>query len=448
MANYGIARCEKRGSDAIGGVEAENNRSADNQIDLPKSDIDWRKTKDNIFLVRSDNWYQAIKDKISEFGVKRVRKDSILMIDTIYTASAPFFAEHSQEEAIEYFRDCLSFHEDRFGKDNIINAVIHLDESGAPHMHVVHVPIVNREDHYVLSAKDQLGNRQKYYDFQNTFYDNVSSKWDLERGETKDPIERKIHKDTLDYKIETRQAMLDQLEAEIEDKVEHANRILEVSESIGNDIRVRTEALESLKIEASTIEHKIDVSSEKLSNMAKLEALIDRFKDFLADRIEIVKDRIENLLARLERREPVSILDLENTGYSVGRVYEDKTCGIIIDNRSGYSIQYDGHVMGVDDTDNNTVTVTFAAEYQDGKLIDYKSDPSDLDTLFCPDNRDFDTEIDSLEDMLDYAEEANRLIQDVQKDIETDSDTKDPLDMIYYDFFDPDPTDTESDPIE
>lgn len=427
MALYGIARCEKRGSTAVGGIEAENNRDADHPIDLPSSEIDWQKTKDNIHLVRSDDWTQAIKDKIADHGITRVRKDAIPMIDTIYTASAGFFQQRDPEETVDYFRDCLEFHKARFGQDNVINAVIHLDESGAPHMHVCHVPIVDRGDHYALSAKEQMGNRATYYEFQNAFYEQVSSRWELDRGETRDPAERKIHKDTLDYKIETRQAKLDQLEADIADKVDRANEILDVSESISRDIRENKETLEHLRRESNIIEHKIDASMDRLSSIGRLEALIDRFRDFVVDRIEALRGKIDDVISRLEARLPVKLSELQAENYDVDR---DDHVGTVYDTWTGETLTYQGYSMEVTEQDD-TVTVTGAVLFgKEGEVESRITDPDALDDIISYEHRDWEPALVQLADMLGSIEEAKALANDIMDDIEgqAETDLEDSLD--------------------
>lgn len=151
---YGIMRCEKRKSNAVGGLEAEANRQE--MINLPASDIDWDATGYNVFLVRSDDWKQSIKDELQKHNIEKYRKDAVVLIDSLYTASPDFFNQLSIDEAVDYFKDCLSFHEQQYG--HVINAVVHFDEAN-PHLHVASVPIFERDGKYVLSAKALMGNR-------------------------------------------------------------------------------------------------------------------------------------------------------------------------------------------------------------------------------------------------------------------------------------------------
>ena len=125
---YCIMRTEKRKRQDIGGLQRENNRTAteyNNQVQ-PGMDIL------NVDLLHSDNWMQDIQQEIDRAGA-RTRSNSVVALDTIYTASGDFFKGKSNEENDQFFRDCLEFHQRKFG--HVISAVIHYDETTA-HMHV------------------------------------------------------------------------------------------------------------------------------------------------------------------------------------------------------------------------------------------------------------------------------------------------------------------------
>ena len=186
MAEYGIMRVEKRRRSAVYGLQLEANRTvADHTAgrDFEQSDIRWTETHRNIFLVRTENWNNAIRKELKQHGIKE-RSDSVVLLDGLYTASKAFFDTHPKAEHLEYFKACLAFHEAHYGK--VINAVIHYDEE-TPHLQVASIPLakVNRggQDKTVLSAKTLMGNRDDYHRRQNEFYEQVSRSWGLSRGE-------------------------------------------------------------------------------------------------------------------------------------------------------------------------------------------------------------------------------------------------------------------------
>lgn len=200
MAYYGIMRVEKRGRGAVYGLQIEANRTLkDHQCgrEFDRSDIDWEKTSNNIILKRADNWQKEITRQIKSAGVKE-RKDSIVMLDAVYTASPDFFKNKNRDEICKYFTDCLAFHEREYGP--AFNAVIHLDEQ-TPHLQVASVPLIEDEKGVHLSAKLVMGGRSDYRHRQDRFFTMVSQKYGLERGEINEPSKVKEHVAKRDWQI-------------------------------------------------------------------------------------------------------------------------------------------------------------------------------------------------------------------------------------------------------
>lgn len=70
---------------------------------------------------------------------------------------------------------------DRVGRENIISAVVHMDEK-TPHLHLIFVPLT--EDNR-LCAKEIIGNRKNLTKWQDDFFAYMVEKYpDLERGES------------------------------------------------------------------------------------------------------------------------------------------------------------------------------------------------------------------------------------------------------------------------
>lgn len=187
---YCIMRIEKRKRQDIGGLQRENNRTAieyNNQVQ-PGMDIL------NVDLLHSDNWMQDIQQEIDRAGAC-TRSNSVVALDTIYTASGDFFKGKSNEENDQFFRDCLEFHQRKFG--HVISAVIHYDETTA-HMHVISVPLT-RDGR--LSARDVVGNRTHMRHLQSQFYEQVGRGYGLERGIQQDGPEKAQHITAQEHRL-------------------------------------------------------------------------------------------------------------------------------------------------------------------------------------------------------------------------------------------------------
>lgn len=177
-----IMRTEKRKRTDLSGIQKENTRTAteyNNRV-APGMDIF------NVTLKESNNWLQDINNEIKAAGAK-ARSNSVMALDTIYTASPEFFQERTKAENDKFFQDCLKFHNEHFG--HIISAVVHYDET-TPHLHVISVPLTKDGR---LSARDVIGNKAKMSKTQDQFFEQVGRGYGLERGVHMDGQEKKQH---------------------------------------------------------------------------------------------------------------------------------------------------------------------------------------------------------------------------------------------------------------
>jgi len=199
---YQIFRVEKVKRQGVGGIQAEHNRTEKDNGRFPDSNIDYTKTKDNDYLneKESRNYWEDIKKELAKKGITKWRKDAVVMIDAIYTASPEAFRDWSKDQAMAYFKECLEWHERKFGP--VINAVIHHDET-TPHLHVNSVPIKQKEDgSWKLCAKEMVGNKAQMSNLQTDLYQEVSIWKGLERGEVRDPDNQRKRKTKLQHDIE------------------------------------------------------------------------------------------------------------------------------------------------------------------------------------------------------------------------------------------------------
>lgn len=202
-----IMRTEKRKRTDLGGIQRENTRTAteyNNRVN-PGMDVF------NVTLKESSNWLQDIDNEIRAAGAKS-RSNSVLALDTIYTASPEFFQGKTNQQNDDFFKDCLQFHQEHFG--HIISAVIHYDET-TPHLHVVSVPLTKDGR---LSARDVIGNKSKMSKTQDSFFEQVGRGYGLERGIHMDGQEKKQH-------ISAQEHELREIKQEIAREKEHLEAI-------------------------------------------------------------------------------------------------------------------------------------------------------------------------------------------------------------------------------
>ena len=177
---YAILRSQKRKAGSVAACERHNERKKEAYKSNP--DIDMECSKYNYHLVPPPRYTykKEINRMVQEAGCK-VRKDSVMMVETLITASPEFMNSLPPEEQKAYFAMALDFIAERVGKQNILSAVVHMDEK-TPHMHLCFVPLT--EDGR-LSAKDIMGNKKKLTWWQDEFWKHMVKKFpDLERGES------------------------------------------------------------------------------------------------------------------------------------------------------------------------------------------------------------------------------------------------------------------------
>ena len=204
---YAILRFAKRKGGAAKAIAAHNERTKEAYASNP--DIDKSRTVQNYHLIAPRWSYgQEIRHRISMAGC-RVRKDSVKFVDTLVTVS-PEFARVHEAEMPEYFNRAFGFLKERIGEENIISAVVHMDEK-TPHLHLCFVPLTKDNR---LSAKEILGNKKTMIQWQDDFYACMAERWpELERGTPAVETKRKHLTPQWYKKVTAMDAKLEKLEA-------------------------------------------------------------------------------------------------------------------------------------------------------------------------------------------------------------------------------------------
>lgn len=258
---YGIMRVEKRGRADVYGIQLEANRTVEQHekgLEFDKSDIDWGKTDDNIFLVQTEQWNREITKAIKRIETeteKKTRKDAVVLLDGLFTASPEFFEGKTTQEIKKYFEDCLDFYVKEYcqgDETRVLNAVIHLDET-TPHMQVASIPVYTSESGNRLNAKIIMGNKTDYRKRQDRFFEAVSEKYGLERGEPASAINDKVHTTKREWQAATQEEAIAKnnqvLTAQKEEYTKTKKKLKDTAEKI--DL-LTTEAVDKLKVNKVT----------------------------------------------------------------------------------------------------------------------------------------------------------------------------------------------------
>lgn len=303
-----IMRTEKRKRTDIGGIQKEATRTAteyNNKV-APGMDIF------NVTLKESSNWLQDIDNEIKAAGAK-TRSNSVVALDTIYTASPHFFQGKTNQQNDDFFKDCLQFHQEHFG--HIISAVIHYDET-TPHLHVVSVPLTKDGR---LSARDVIGNKSKMSKTQDSFFEQVGRGYGLERGIQIDGQEKKQH-------ISAQEHELREIKQEIAREKEHLEAIEHSEETARTRAQEYRRTAAKLQKEVEQLQEERQAQHKSLLQLTEaannkqkevkhlnytLQEKRDEFETITAD-IKQVSEDLEEISGYLSRAEQNRAQEIAN----------------------------------------------------------------------------------------------------------------------------------------
>ena len=179
--------------DAVVGIERENERD-ETYRSKSNPQIDCERTPHNYHFIKPGDTYTAfINQRIKDLAPKhKIKDDAVLMCSFFVGASPEFFVGKDRDDIGAFFFECTEFFAERYGRENIISAVVHLDET-TPHMHLNLMPELDGR----LCAK-QLFDRKELRSIQTDLHNDVGKHWNLERGKEGSTAE---HLDTVEFKL-------------------------------------------------------------------------------------------------------------------------------------------------------------------------------------------------------------------------------------------------------
>lgn len=242
---YCIMRMEKRKRSDITGLQREATRTAleyNNRV-VPGMEIY------NQTLQHSNDWLADIQQEIDAAGA-RTRSNSVVGLDTIYTASPNFFKSNDTQTTDKFFQDCLDYHRRRYG--HVISAIVHYDEE-TPHMHVLSVPLT-RDGR--LSAREIVGNRVTMAHAQDSFFEQVGQRYGLERGVHMDGPEKRTH-------ISAQQHRLQELQTQVQHEEQRLQRLQHRADQTLQQLRTQTEQVRHTQSDLQQLYGYLDAAEQR-----------------------------------------------------------------------------------------------------------------------------------------------------------------------------------------
>lgn len=142
------------------------------------ANADASRTPDNTHIGAAD-----VAEALAKFNERlatqdKVRKNAVLAVEYLITASPEDMHGKTRQEQDAYFRDALKWVTKRHGEANMIYAGIHRDEQ-TPHMYAYVVPIDQRGK---LNCRSFLGGAKALSEMQTEFSQQVGQEHGLQRG--------------------------------------------------------------------------------------------------------------------------------------------------------------------------------------------------------------------------------------------------------------------------
>lgn len=294
-------------------------------IDHSKSKLNYNLAKDDQPLKQLD----FIHKRLSQVKVQN-RKDVNVMCSWVVTIPKPFYKNMYDENVQTFFQETYNFLSERYGRNNVISAYVHLDEI-TPHMHFAFIPVTEdkRKGGYKVSAKEvitRIDLRSFHKDLSNRMIDvfgydigiinkatEIGNKKVIElKRETLKELDKSIQdkQADLDYKIQNSQRQLDLIDVEYQSKkafIDQYDRFSDVSVAIPDYAKVKKNLLGKETVTVPLEQWKAKhISANEKSYLDRATQTFEKKINELKSSDEYIKQqdkiiKLENIVDELER---------------------------------------------------------------------------------------------------------------------------------------------------
>lgn len=270
------------------------------------------KTADNVELVSREyvnpegkkyelTLQQAVDKRIQEAGIK-IRKGQATCLETIFSGSHDVMIAMSRKKLLQWSQDTLKWSQDTWGKENVVSASLHVDET-TPHIHMIVVPIVRGQSRRTRNRQNALKKAKKpfktykidhnkprlcvnevytntqLYAYHDSYAKKVSCKYNLSRDVMAEPGSKKKHSNSEDHNRQLavqaaeQQALINELTADYEEKKEEFQKeiqqLQDTRDSLSAAVEDEKEKLTIAQAKTKEEEDKSKKAEEQLSSQDK-----------------------------------------------------------------------------------------------------------------------------------------------------------------------------------
>ena len=209
------------------------------------------------------NRTQAIQHRLDMAGLQRkIGKNQVRAVRILLTGSPDDMRRIEQAGKLdEWCKDNLDWLKNTYGADNIVSAVLHLDET-TPHIHATMIPIITGERRKKKQEEQVAGEKKKKYRKKDTSANRLCADDVMSRVKLKE-YQNNYAEQMAKYGL---QRGIEGSEAKHVTTSQYYRELLNQTESIQNNISTLLKQREAAKAELSKVQ--ADVSKEKLKNSA------------------------------------------------------------------------------------------------------------------------------------------------------------------------------------
>ena len=280
---------------------------------------------------------QAIRHRIEEAGIKKLRPGQNTALEIILTGSPETLNGLNEKDLEKWVDESIAWAGKTWGQENIVTAVLHRDEK-TPHIHLIVVPIVQglsrrskardemlkRAGMKVKTKKrnttgkrlsaNEVYTQPRLYAYHTSYAKEVGAHFGLKRGVRAEKGSRKNPQKSIDFnrelerqRLET-EAMIAEMRSEYSDKQEELQTVTESLavaqgnlQKVNDDTAVAQANLQQIAEAAAREEEKrkkakkeADEESARLQNLKRQTAAeLDRYKDMMCESDSLREDLLQ-----------------------------------------------------------------------------------------------------------------------------------------------------------
>ncbi len=294
-------------------------------------DINKFKSNENIQIIDCNkNYYNSYMKLVKDYKEQHDKKqaverenrkktfnqmlddsNSVVADELLFTSDKEFFKNMDKDEIIKWANTCMEFvYEDiGYNKNQILNAVIHLDEK-TPHLHCVVVPLIkkydkrSKEEKWTIFKKQYMKDRDYLSTLQDKYHSRmVKNGYDLDRGiknSDNEHIDIKQYKQItrkLNLEITIKNEKLNNAMSDLENKMETNKETIFDKEFV----KIKKDTFESMnKVINETkkvieLQPKIQKVYNEVDEYAKSYKYLEKENENIKREVEILKYKNNNL---------------------------------------------------------------------------------------------------------------------------------------------------------